>query len=325
VSEPSEILVIKLSALGDFVQAFAAFARIRAAHPGARVTLLTTPAYADLGAASPFFDEVWSDGRARTLGAALSLIGRLRRRRFGRVYDLQGNDRTNLLFQALRPFPPRWSGVAPGCALPHRNPDRMKMHTLERQAEQLRDAGVWPDAPTVPGAAPPPDIAWVLRLASIAPTEALAEPRPIALLVPGAAPSRPAKRWPADRYATLAGRLAERGFAIQLVGGPAEVELGAMIAAEAPMAMNLIGRTDLAGIAALGARAALAVGNDTGPIHLIAAAGAPTVALFSADSDPALCAPRGRVSVLRVANLADLPVDTVAEAALEAASMSPRP
>jgi ADP-heptose:LPS heptosyltransferase len=72
----------------------------------------------------------------------------------------------------------------------------------------------------------------------------------------------------------------------------------------------------VAGIAALGARAAVAVGNDTGPLHLIAAAGAPTVALFSADSDPALCAPRGRVAILRDAVLANLPVDPVLAAVL---------
>ena len=51
----------------------------------------------------------------------------------------------------------------------------------------------------------------------------------------------------------------------------------------------------------LGAKAALAVGNDTGPLHLAAAAGAPTVVLFSSASDPALSAPRGKVAVLQAA------------------------
>ena len=68
--------------------------------------------------------------------------------------------------------------------------------------------------------------------------------------------------------------------------------------------------------AALGARAALAVGNDTGVLHLIAAAGAPTIALFSGASDPAVKGPRGHVTVLHSPALKDLPVDTVAHAAL---------
>jgi ADP-heptose:LPS heptosyltransferase len=58
------------------------------------------------------------------------------------------------------------------------------------------------------------------------------------------------------------------------------------------------------------------VGNDTGPSHLIAATNAPTLVLFSAESDPALCAPRGRaVEVLQETRLADLSVDRVENAA----------
>jgi ADP-heptose:LPS heptosyltransferase len=81
-------------------------------------------------------------------------------------------------------------------------------------------------------------------------------------------------------------------------------------------ARDLTGRTDFAQIAALGARATLAVGNDTGPIHLIAAAGAPTLVLFSAASDPALCGPRGHVAVLQAQNLNEMPVgDAIAAVA----------
>ena len=306
------ILVIKLSALGDMVLAFPAFDRIRAAHPEAHLTLLTTAPYASLAAGGPWFDAVESDGRPRHLAGALALIGRLRRRRYDRVYDLQGNDRTNLLFQALRPFPPPWSGVAFGCALPHRDRRRMDQHTLERHAGQLGDAGIWPNAPVSPGAAPAPDIAWMPR----APDGAPADTRPVALLVPGAAPRRPAKRWPGARYAELARRLRNRGLAVRLIGGLAEIDLAREIEAAVPGVVNLVGMTDFAGIAALGARAALAVGNDTGPMHLIAAAGAPCVSLFSADSDPALCAPRGRVTILREPDLANLGVDAVHAAAL---------
>jgi ADP-heptose:LPS heptosyltransferase len=316
VTAGARILVIKLSALGDIVQAFPAFDRIRAAHPTAHVTLLTTPAYAGLAADGPWFDAVAADGRPASVAGALKLIRRLRRGRYDVVYDLQGNDRTNVLFQALRPCPPRWSGVAFGCALPHRNPRRMNLHTLERQAEQLRDAGVWPDAPIAPGAAPAPDVSWMLALRPVLPEEALAETRPLALLVPGAAPHRPAKRWPAERYAELARGLEDLGFAVMLLGAAAERALARDIAAAAPGAIDLVGRTDFAGLVALGARAALAVGNDTGPMHLIAAAGAPSICLFSADSDPALCAPRGAVSVLREPDLADLAVRTVIDTAV---------
>jgi ADP-heptose:LPS heptosyltransferase len=190
----------------------------------------------------------------------------------------------------------------------------MGMHTLERQAEQLALAGIWPDAPTAPGAASSPDVAWLA--AQAAPLELEAED--LVLLVPGAAPSRPAKRWPAARYGELARRLIEEGLSVAVVGSAAEMVLAAEILAAATDAIDLTGRTDLAQLAALGGRARLAVGNDTGPMHLIAAAGAPSLVLFSGDSDPVITAPRGRVTVLREADLAMLQVDRVVAAALAA-------
>jgi ADP-heptose:LPS heptosyltransferase len=316
MTPPSRVLVIKLSALGDVILATAAFARIRAAHPDAHITLLTTPPYQELMRASPWFDAVETDGRPRTFGGFLTLIGRLRRARYRRVYDLQANDRTNLYFQALRPFPPVWSGTAWGCGLPHKNPARMRMHTLEREADQLRDAGVWPDAPIAPGAAPGPDVRWLLGDTAEGP----APHAPLALLVPGASAGRPLKRWPVSAYGYLARALLARGYEVVVIAGETERDLGAEIAARAPGIRDLSGQTDVADIARWGARAHLAVGNDTGPLHLIAAAGAPTLALFSSQSDPELCGPRGRVTILRQAHLKDLDPAVVIDKALSISS-----
>ena len=313
----TKILVIKLAALGDMVQAFAAMARIRAAHPDAEITLLTTPPYAALAAASPYVDRVEADGRPKRLTDTLSMLRRLRRAGYARVYDLQTSDRSSAYRRAFWPRAPEWSGIAPGSSHPHANPARDDMHTLERQAEQLKDAGVWPDAPTTPGSAPPPDLSWLLR-------DDAPERQPAhfglgdryALLIPGGSAHRPGKRWPAERYGELAAWLQGRGLEVAVIGGPPEAEAARAILAAAPGAHDLTGRTDFMQIAALSAHAALVVGNDTGPTHLAAGAGAPTLALFSEESDPALCAPRGRrVEVLRVARLSDLSAETVEAAA----------
>ena len=89
-----------------------------------------------------------------------------------------------------------------------------------------------------------------------------------------------------------------------------------------PRARDLTGRTDFQRVAVLATKAALAIGNDTGPLHLAAAAGAPTVVLFSGASDPTLSAPRGKVETLRAERLAELPVAKVAQTAL---SLAPAP
>ena len=298
------ILVIKLSALGDFVQATGPFAAIRAHHPGARIVLLTTASLAAFARASPWFDEVWVDTRPRLwqLGEWLALRQRLRGGHFAMVYDLQTSDRSGWYFRLMGR--PDWSGIAPGCSHPDNNPEREHIHTIERQAMQLKLAGI--------PATPPPDLSWAK-----ADLARFALPARYALLVPGGAAHRPAKRWPVEHYVALARALAAKGIAPVLIGtrddaGPIAAIDGAVIEAK-----SLLGQTSLAEIAVLARGAAGAVGNDSGPMHLIAAAGCPSVVLFSADSDPALCAPRGRVAILRRDDLTTLPLAPVL-AALDA-------
>ncbi|MFI4965005.1 MAG: glycosyltransferase family 9 protein [Caulobacterales bacterium] len=314
--EAQKILVVKLSALGDFVLALAAMKKIRQAHPKAHISLLTTPPFEGLARASPYFNAVFTDGRPEGFPQWLALRRRLRAAGYTRVYDLQTSRHSNRIFQILRPHPPAWSGVAFGCSLPHRNALRNQMHTLERQADQLMYAGVWPDAPTEAGTAPAPDLSWVLAAAEGArPPPGGVKAKPYVMFVPGGSAHRPEKRWPVDRYGELARILYSRGLDVVIIGGPQESALAQAIQRQVPRARDLTGRTDFASIAVLGAKAALAIGNDTGPLHLAAAAGAPTVVLFSSASDPALSAPRGKVAVLQAARLSDLAVAKVAQAA----------
>ncbi len=302
---PRRILVIKLGALGDFVQALGPMAAIRRHHAGAHIVLLTTPAFATLARGSGYFDEVWLDGRPPLLAPARwwALRGRLIAGRFDRVYDLQTSDRTGWYFRLMGPGPrPEWSGIARGCSHPHLNPGRERMHTIERQADQLRVAGI--------AGVPPPEVSWAK-----AELGRFALPPDYALLVPGGAAHRPAKRWPLERYAELARALVKRGLAPVVIGARADQPLGQAIVSVSPDARDLTGATSLEEVAGLARGAATAVGNDTGPMHLIAAAGCPALVLFSAASDPTLCAPRGeRVVALRRERLADLPLAAVLQA-----------
>ena len=297
------ILVIKLGALGDFVQAMGPAAAIRAHHPGAEITLLTSAPFAELGRAAPYFDRVWIDERpsVRHPLALLRLRRRLRQARFARVYDLQTSDRSSLYFHILRPGPlPEWSGIARGASHPHANRRRDFLHTIDRQADQLRAAGIH--------RVPPPDLSW-----AAADLGKFTLPQKFLLLVPGGAPHRLAKRWPVERYIALAQLAAARGLAAVVVGGAGEAELGAAIARAVPGAIDLTGRTGFGDLVALGARAAHAIGNDTGPMHLIVAGGGSATVLYSAASDPDLTAPRGpRVTILRRPDLAALAVEDVA-------------
>ncbi len=95
------------------------------------------------------------------------------------------------------------------------------------------------------------------------------------------------KVWPPDRFLTLARLLTEPGGALEgariaVLGGPGEQEraMAAPVLAGLPDAVDLVGQLDLPEAAALLSRCALYVGNDSGLMHLSAAAGTPTIGLF---------------------------------------------
>lgn len=309
------VLVIKLGALGDFVQALGAFAAIRRHHAEARITLLTTAPFKELAEAGGYFDEVWIDQRSRPWQPKgwLKLARRLNAGDFERVYDLQTSDRSAAYFRLMGPLfggkRPEWSGIARGCSHRHANPNRKFMHTIERLAEQLAMAGI--------RHVPPADLSWAG--ADVSRFELAGDAGRYALLVPGSSPHRPEKRWPEDRFAALGRRLASERVTPVLLGAGAESEVNARVRGLCPDARDLCGETSFIDIVALARGAAGALGNDTGPMHLIAAAGCPTVVLFSAASDPARCAPRGpqgadSVTVIRRDSLDNLMVDEVASA-----------
>lgn len=299
-----KILVIKLSALGDFVQALGPAAAIRRHHAADEITLLTTRAFAALAQQSGFFDKIAIDNRPKLFElASWSALRRvLRSGRFDRVYDLQTSDRSSLyswLFLPAHP-PPQWSGIAWHCSHPHANLRRDRQHTIDKQAEQLLMAGIYPTPLPACGGSSLPLPQGLKRLAYF-------------LMIPGCSPRHPEKRWPARRYGELARHLFKAtGILPVIIGAQGEEPLAAEIRRTCPEAIDLVGRTGLSSLADLADAAAFTVGNDTGATHIAAAGGHPVVVLFSDASEPSRCAPRGReIHVLTSPRLDDLLVDRV--------------
>ncbi len=309
MSQSERILIVKLSALGNVVLSLGPFAAIRAHHPGAEITVLTTPPYAGWLSLAPWFDRTIADGRPPwwDIAATLRLRRVLRAGRFTRVYDLQTSGRSSRYFGFFpRHARPEWCGIAPGASHPHRMAPGTGMHDIDRQYAQLAVAGITERAPV--------DLGW-----SRADVARFQLPPRFALLVPGSSAHRPGKRWPAAHYGALAAWLLERNIVPVVVGTAGEAPLAQPILAAAPGTIDLTGRSTLPELTELARLATVAVGNDTGPMHLAAAADCASVVLFSHDSDPKLCAPRGRwVRTLREADLATLPLQTVTDAVAEA-------
>ena len=300
-TDRQNILVVKLGAFGNIILSLAAFAAIRLHHASARISVLTAEPYADWLRTFPYFDAVIVDPRPQWWDLpGLRRLGQiLANHNFSRVYDLQTSARSSRYFHL---FPvkrrPEWSGIAYGCSLPDRDPQRNVLHDTERQQGQLRQAGIV--------VFPPADLSWCRG--DIARFDL---PTDFALLVPGSSPDRLAKRWLAAHYQSLAERLGEKGIRAVVIGTASEKDLAAQISS----AIDLTGQTSFGDLADLARAARFAVGNDTGPMHLIATAGCAAITLFSNASNPSQCAPRGSwTRILQRPDLADLPVEAVMEA-----------
>ena len=277
---------------------------IRRHHPDAHITLLTTAPFENFARSSGYFDDIWLDERLRALDLFksprkwLDFRKRLNRGQFTRVYDLQNNDRT-ALYLKLFSVRPQWVGTAAGAS--HRNAAgaRRDGHAFDRHVQTLAGAGI--------NDVKIDDLRWI-----DADIGNLGLHKPFVLLAAGSAPQRPEKRWPADKYGRLAAMLAGLGYQPVLLGTAAEKQVNAQIRAACPQALDLTEKTSLYQIIVLGREAEGAIGNDTGPMHMIAPTQCPCLVLFSAYSDPIRHAPKGKnVKILQEAALADLKSEIV--------------
>jgi heptosyltransferase-1 len=162
--------------------------------------------------------------------------------------------------------------------------------------------------------------------------EELVGPDRVCVLAPGAGWG--AKRWPAEKFGALAAAMRARGFRVMVNASRKDDALAAQVVAASGGAVVAGGAAEMAvcnvtGLVALLRRAAVVVGNDSGPMHLAATLGVPVVALFG-PTDPARNGPWGvgRRSVVRDrasktsykrseavdAGLARVTVETVVEA-----------
>jgi len=121
--------------------------------------------------------------------------------------------------------------------------------------------------------------AWRAADVSTAPRAAIAlADGPVVGLFPGA--NGPSRRWPVERFGDLAGRLGRAGAVVLVFGGPGDRGSTADVAGRGgDRVLDLGGRTTLEELAGGLRSCDLLVTNDTGPMHLAAALGAPVLAL----------------------------------------------
>ncbi|MFC9334108.1 glycosyltransferase family 9 protein [Arthrobacter sp. NPDC057009] len=298
----SRIAVLRGGGLGDLMFALPAVAALKAAYPGATVTLLGTPVHAELLSQTagpvdetvilPFSEGVRpgpeDDGELERFFADMST------RSFDLAVQLHGGGRYS------NPFLLRLGARhSVGTRTPDAVPLERTVPYLYYQHEPLRALEVagFAGAPPLGLEArlePLPEFRQQLAQDLAVESGASGNGR-VVVIHPGA--TDPRRRWPAERFAAVARRAADDGFRVYVVGDRSEKELAETVVelavehapdgrpavepnAGRPAVESLAGKLSLGELAALLAGSSVVVANDSGPRHLAQALGTPTVGVY---------------------------------------------
>jgi ADP-heptose:LPS heptosyltransferase len=288
-SRARRICVYRIGAIGDLVCATPALFAIRRAYPEAHLTLLTTAGKygasrhaIDLLGDARWLDEIimYDLDQIAGMSRRIEFGARLRANHFDLWFDLT-LDRAKFSRMIRDMILARLLGVRWACGwrLEHIGfaakaeaevkefPDE-----VERLAEMLRSIGVSEDATSFPPFVDDAQEESMLRDLDI-------DGRPLVAIAPGA--RRPCNRWPSERFATVARRLASDGATIVLLGGVDDFSTCEEIRPRVGHAINLAGNLSIRQSRTLLRRCDLLVCVDSGPQHLAASVGTPCVAIFS--------------------------------------------
>lgn len=299
---------MRLSALGDVLHALPVLSALRARFPEARIDWAVEDKAAAVLKGRLDLTEALVFPRAALNAAARGVpnpadlwrivrgyVRTMRARKYDVALDLQGNLKSGAVIR-MSGATVRYGLDGPEAREGNRwftqrraAPPPEALHRVERGLA-VASAMVGETLPFVPPGFPVDDATRAVVSEHLA---ALGlHDRPFAVLHPGTSAFGAFKRWPPDRFAALARRLAAAGEGVLVTHGPGEEALAAEVVARAPGAAQAFAPPSLPALAEVIRRAARFVAADTGPLHLAALVGTPLLGLFG-PKDPAIYGPYG--------------------------------
>ncbi len=282
-----KILIIKHGSLGDVILSMYAIFSIKKHYEKSKITILTESKYHDLFKFVPFVDKIKFDNRPKifNLISLVKLCVWFHKQNFDWVFDLQTSKRTNIYFFIFSLFTDfKWNGIAKNCSHPHLGSKRTRLHTLKRQKEQLKFAGIKSQT----------NVNWRFLKSDI---RKFFLKDNLFLLVIGGSIHRPEKRWSIENYIELIKYLNQKKIYPIIIGGNLEKHFLLNKNFFKVKFKNLVGKTSYLDLAEIARKSKWIVGNDTGPMHLLvqcSKVNAKKIVLFGSHSNPKLCAPIGK-------------------------------
>lgn len=299
--EVKNILLCKLWGIGNLVMIMPFLESLRRRFPDASLSFLTIESNRSLLEKNPYLDQVYTirtRGSVSPLFDIVRLVPRLRRQRFDLFLDFEQFLRVTAILGFLSKSHQRIGLATPGqgrAPLFHAKvPYRRDRHMTEVFGDVVRSAGV-----EVKGLRPlsVPRCEEGAKHASDFIEKEMTGTGPLVAIHPGSGDHFPGRRWPPERFATLADQLVKtRGARIIITGTESESSIvDRVCAAMHHRGVTVAGRFPIESFIELIAQIDLIVSNDTAPVHIASALGTPVVAIYGPNT-PELYGPLHRAS-----------------------------
>ncbi|MGM0470927.1 MAG: glycosyltransferase family 9 protein [Bacillota bacterium] len=313
---PTKILIIRLSAIGDVIHALPVAKAVRNAYPEAELTWIVESKAEDLIVNNSYLDHViqlpkaeWKESfksnKLGTLRRAKEFFDQLKEQQFDLAWDLHGLFKSGLtayLSGAKLRVGPSDARECSGLFYHEQVelPDR-QLHQIERNLLLAQGIGAESDELDY-GIRVEPSVKQ--RVDSLV-SDLELDNRPLVVINP--LTSWTAKNWLLERYAKLADQLInELNVEVIFTGGPSDREdVASILDSMSAQPLNLAGETNLQELAELYSRAEIFIGGDTGPMHLAAAMDTTVVTLMG-PTTPQTHGPYGKQHTVIQADLSCL-------------------
>ena len=273
---PKKVLVVAAGWLGDNIMLGSLLRTLQ--QQGHHITILNTHAhFVGLFSRIVGVDAIIDfplPKKNLSLQKRLQCAALLRPQQFDEIIYAPNTIKAALIgFFARIPRRTGWHGEARYILLNQRHTHKSRCHTMVQTYVQL----AYPvHSPIIPVNQCPEPRILAHDMGSIDP-----HTRPV-MLCPGAAAGE-SKRWPIEHYIALSKRLLDAGYAVHLLGGPGEVQLGARIQADTGYrCIDWTGKTTLTAVIDIMQQAHCVVANDSGLMHMAAALSVPVMAIYGA-------------------------------------------
>ena len=281
--EFKRILVVRTDRIGDVLLSTPVLKALRDNFPHAYIAMMVSPYAKDIVEGNPFLDEVIiydKDAKHKSWFKSMKFSRVLKKKQFDVALILHPINRSHLItfFAGIkkRIGYDRKLGFLLTDRIEHTKQLGQK-HELEYNLDLVRYLGVEPFDKEIFIPIKNESERWAKEIFA---KEGIREDEKLLVIHPGA--SCVSKIWPAERFACIADKLVEKyGFKVLIVAGPKDINIAQNVirSMHVPV-IDLAGKTSISQLASILKRSSLLISNDSGPVHVASAVGAPVISIF---------------------------------------------